>query len=44
MIREIIKSDISSLKNVLDNCDLFPSEYLEDMLSDYLTNSETEHI
>ena len=44
MIREIIKSDIPALKNVLDNCDLFPSEYLEDMLTDYFTNPETEHI
>jgi len=36
MIREITKADIPHLKTVLDNCDLFPSEYLEPMIAPHL--------
>ena len=44
MIRNILPSDLSELKNVLDSIELFPSEMLEDMVSDYLNNSESEEI
>lgn len=33
-----------ALQTVFDNCDLFPSEYLEGMIADYFDNSETDHI
>lgn len=36
MIRTITRSDLPALKSVLDHCDLFPSEYLEDMIEPYL--------
>lgn len=43
-IRPVEKSDVNGLKNVLDSCGLFPSEYLEGMISDYFNNPETQDI
>jgi ribosomal protein S18 acetylase RimI-like enzyme len=43
-IRKVVLSDIEGLKSVLETIDLFPSEMLDDMISDYLDNPETEEI
>ena len=43
-IREVIHSDLDSLKIVLDSCGLFPSEFLDEMISDYFHNLDTNEI
>ena len=43
-IRKIIKNDIEDLKSVLHTIELFPAEMLDDMMSDYFENPETEDI
>jgi ribosomal protein S18 acetylase RimI-like enzyme len=41
-IRFVIKSDVDGLKKVVHSSGLFPSEYLDEMISDYFINPDTQ--
>lgn len=42
MIQPLVKHDLPSIKRIIDDNELFPSEMLDDMTSDYLTKPQKE--
>lgn len=43
-IRKVEKQDLEALKEVLDSIELFPSEMLEDMISPYFQDPDSQEI
>ena len=43
-IRAVSQTDINELKIVVDSSNLFPSDYLEEMISNYFNNSDSEEL
>lgn len=43
-IKHTTKADVEALKHVLDHCDLFPSNYLDDMIAPYLSQEASDNI
>lgn len=41
-VRKIVKDDVEHLKSVLNSIELFPAEMLEEMISDYFDNPDTQ--
>ena len=40
----VVQDDVADLKEVLNSIELFPSEMLDDMISDYFNNPETQEV
>ncbi len=43
-IKAVTKSDVEGLKKIVDSIELFPSEFLDEMTSDYFNNPNTQDI
>ncbi len=43
-IRAVERSDLDRLRSVIDSCGLFPSEYLDEMISGYFNDPDTQDI